>query len=153
MGAVAGAGEKNLETDRLSNTAFVKLCFFGISLVVIFRIGQSHMGWVDEERGPLALPDRVGARHGRHTRPHLQGAGQSRTSKLVPEPVKKPRLRAVAVWLRGTYCSGKVVKFSPFLQFSHKLKEKKGTLKKTRNYWLKFSKLHFLSKFVLQKCC
>ena len=46
MGAVAGAGagEKNLETDRLTNTAFVKLCFFGISLVVIFRIGQSHMG-------------------------------------------------------------------------------------------------------------
>ena len=30
------------------------------------------------------------------------GAGRSGTFLLEPEPVKKLRLRAVAVWLRGT---------------------------------------------------
>ena len=45
-----------------------------------------------------------------------------------------------------------LVKFSHISTTYTQIERKRGTLKKNLNYWLLFSKLHFLLKLVLQKC-
>ena len=47
---------------------------------------------------------------------------------LEPEPVKKLRLRAVAVWLRGTVVATILIQFSHILTIYTQIERKIGTL-------------------------